>query len=95
MQYFCRNLLRSLAFVEKQESGQVLVQLPKDESGTQMTKKIFGQPLQRPGPDEVLSTGGARPGLCWKISEKTQREIEEIEENSRTAGQQSGSIVFG
>ncbi len=60
-----------------------------------MTKKIFGQPLQRPAPDEVLSTGGVRPGLCWEISEKTHREIEEIEQNSRTAGQQSGSIVFG
>jgi hypothetical protein len=60
-----------------------------------MSTKTFGKPPKRPEADEVLSTGGIRPGLCWEISEKTHREIEEIEENSRTAGQQSGSIVFG
>jgi hypothetical protein len=60
-----------------------------------MSTKRFGTPPQRPPSTEVLSTEGARPGLGWEVSQKTRREIEEIEANSRAAEQQSGSIVFG
>ena len=68
------------------------------ESGKHMASKPFGQPLRRPVPvAEVTSTDGEekKPGLGWQISAETRREIEEIEANSRTAEQQSGSVVFG
>ena len=60
-----------------------------------MSIKRFGKPPQRPRLREVLSTEGDKPGLGWEVGEKTHREIEEIEANSRAAEQQSGSIVFG
>jgi hypothetical protein len=60
-----------------------------------MTTKRFGNPPQRPAPNEILPTEGERPGLGWGVTEKTQRDIEEIEANSRAAEQQSGSVVFG
>ena len=61
----------------------------------QMTTKRFGNPPQRPSMNEALSTDGERPGLGWRVSDQAQRDIEEIEANSRAAEQQSGSVVFG
>lgn len=60
-----------------------------------MAIKRFGNPPQRPTSKEILSTDGQKPGLGWEVSEKTRREIEEIEANSRAAEQRSGSVVFG
>jgi hypothetical protein len=60
-----------------------------------MSVKPFGNPPQRPSPAEILSTESDSPGLGWEVDEKTKRDIEAIEANSRAAEQQSGSIVFG
>jgi hypothetical protein len=80
---------------ENTSQVRVLFGRADNESGMQMTTKRFGNPPQRQSSQEILSTDGPSPGLGWTVSEKTLREIEEIEANSRAAEQQSGSVVFG
>lgn len=52
----------------------------------------FGEPAPRNFVEEVVSDGRSVPGLGWKISEATQRELEALENNIRTAEQRSGTF---
>lgn len=52
----------------------------------------FGEPAPRNFNQEVVSDGQSIPGLGWKISEATRREIEALENNIRTAQQRGGTF---
>ena len=59
-----------------------------------MPDKRFGEAAPRRFTKETVSDGKPVPGLGWEISESTQREIEVIEKNIRTAEQRSGSFLL-
>jgi hypothetical protein len=58
-----------------------------------MAEKPFGEMAPRNFNKEVVSNGHPVPGLGWKISDATQREIEAIEHSIRSAEQRSGSFL--
>lgn len=59
--------------------------------------KRFGKPAPRNFDQEVVSDSDkpSVPGLGWKISEATQRQLEELENNMRLAEQRSGAFRLG
>jgi hypothetical protein len=58
-----------------------------------MGDKPFGNVAPRNFTKEVVSNGHPAPGLGWKISDSTHREIEAIELSVRAAEQKSGSFL--
>jgi hypothetical protein len=58
-----------------------------------MADKPFGDVAPKNFTKEVVSNGRAVPGLGWKISDSTNREIEAIELSIRSAEQRSGSFL--
>jgi hypothetical protein len=59
-----------------------------------MATKRIGEPVPSIPVEEIVADHDDMPGLGWKVSEETQREIEEIEENIRLAEQRIGSLVI-
>lgn len=60
-----------------------------------MQKRQFGESVQKISVKEIESDGKRVPGLGWKVSKQTRREIDEIEDNIRSAEQKSGMLLMG
>ncbi len=60
-----------------------------------MQKRQFGESVQKISVKEIESDGKRVPGLGWKVSKQTLREIDEIEDNIRSAEQKSGMLLMG
>ncbi|MGE0119383.1 MAG: hypothetical protein AB7S71_08190 [Dongiaceae bacterium] len=56
--------------------------------------KPIGEPLNQSPPEEVTLDSDELPGLEFRLSNDTIKDIEEIETNIRTAEQRSGMIVL-
>ncbi len=60
-----------------------------------MKKRQFGESVPRISVKEIEADDECVPGLGWKVSDQTRSEIDEIEDNIRSAEQKSGMLLMG